>query len=400
MLYGALFRAAVRARSAKRAEHLRIVQARAPDEILLVARAAEELLLGEVLESVEVAALLVRPDRRLQAVGSRRSAVVPVHAEPSPGHLQAVVHRAAPGEAAVHCELAQPSLPKWGKKVARLLEGEQPLVFAAAALLLDHAHRLGPELVDDASALHQRRREERALSQKIIQAAEEGLFAWRPLLLRVNQTPEIVAHLDAHLQAAKIPGCPGHDADRVAVVIDGGVGLEARDRGSLRRREDGRAEVQGGPGRRIAHDDVGDLAASRPALGRPDPVRGNDHPRFPGRQALAFPVGDQPGPELASAGDLDLHLPRMVAAQAEVQARRPLAREARRLQGEAALPPGGPEQAPDQQRVLVLPVVPVDSRLDGIDALGQEALLHVGEGHHPSPARTFRQRAEDVHRPG
>ena len=46
----------------------------------------------------------------------------------------------------------------------------------------------------------------------------------------------------------------------------------------------------------------------------------------------------------------------------------------------------GPQHRPREERVLVLPVIPVGPRLHGVDGLGDEAIADGGEGHHAAAA--------------
>src|SRR5262249_15474026 len=157
-------------------------------EVLLVVRAAEELLLRQVLEPRVVTGLLEGGDRLLEAFGSRRAAVVPVDAEVAARDVEAVVDGPRPGEAGVHPLRAQTAGATPHVAGARGLEGWRGSVFfSPARARRDHDGRSLLPAPHAAGLVHERRGQRRPLPQEVVEPVEEIALALCRLLLGVEE---------------------------------------------------------------------------------------------------------------------------------------------------------------------------------------------------------------------
>ena len=247
----------------------RVVEARAPHQEARLPGAAVELLLHQVGERVDVPGLLELGDRLLHGLGRRGTAVVPVDAEPAAGHVELVVHLAAPGEARVHRLLAQQAQAPLGEVVDRRLEREQAVVLLLAPLASGHHDRLVPDLVHDPSlTVHELGRDGHLLAEDVVEAVEERPFPARRGLLDRTHAAEVVAEAHAQGQADQLTRGAGDEAHRVAFAVDARVRAQAGEAGRLRCLETGPAPLERRTRPRVPDDHFHDRAPAGPAWRR------------------------------------------------------------------------------------------------------------------------------------
>ncbi len=362
--------------------HGRIVEARAAHEEARLAGAPVELLLHEVGERIDVARLPELGDRLLHALGRRRPAVVPVDPEPAARHVELVVDFAAPREARVHGPLAQPAQPRLGEIVDRRLERQEAAVLLLPPLARgDHDGLVAQGVEDPPLRVHELRRDQHALAERVVEAVEEGPLAPGGSLLDRPQPPEVVGEAHAHVEPAEVARRPGDDAQGVAFAVDGGVGAQAGEAGRRRRLEARPAPLQRRAARGIAHDHINDGAAAGPARG--GEVGGGDlQAALAGSEDEGAADRGQPGAPGIPGPRFNLDRPREGPCEDEGQSG-----PGRRLEladAQVSLLARGPQDGSREKGVLVLPVVPVRAGLHRVDGLGNQAVAHGGEGHHPA----------------
>ena len=262
------------------------------------------------------------------------------------------------------------------------LEGQEAAVVLLAPLARCDHDRLVPQLVHEpAPRVHELRRDDHPLAEHVVEPVDDGPLAAGRRRLDGPHPSQVVAEPHAEVEPAQLARRADDHAHRLALAVDRGIRLQARERGGLRRFEAGPAPLQRRTARGIAHDHLDDGAAPGPAarreLGGGDLEMGLT--RREGERALD--TRDESAARGAGArldDDVSGTTGRHDSGKTGFSRRHEFA------ESQISLSARGPQDRARKERVFVLPVVPVRPRLHGVDGLGDEAVADRGERHDAS----------------